>query len=206
MSDDVLPSVLSIRYLASIMGGRRGMVFGAYPGIELRREGSSVVDAEVDVLAVLRTGGLIVGECKTNARGLTSGELDKLWTAADQVNARATFAATLDSARDCGPLWRLQAAPNGRPHFALTAEHLFDLQIRGSGINGDLFEWRDDHPVPRGQDEPPASAPIDDAFNRFAEGTSTDHQQLRRAPWMTPGFIDSTLPRPASSSTAATML
>ena len=63
------------------------------------------------MLAVLRTGGLIVGECKTNAGGLTSGELDKLWKAADQVGARATFAATLDSARNCDPLWRVQAAP-----------------------------------------------------------------------------------------------
>jgi hypothetical protein len=200
MSDDVLPSVLAIRYIASIMGGKRGMVFGAYPGIELRREGSSEVDAEVDVLAVQRTGGLIVGECKTNARGLTSGELDKLWKAADRVGARATFAATLDSARNCDPLWRVQTAPNGRPHFALTAEHLFDLQIRGSGINGDLFEWRDDHPVPRGQDEPPGPAAIDEAFSRFAEGTATDYQQLHRAPWMNPQLIDPTR-MPATSDT-----
>jgi hypothetical protein len=192
MGDDVLPSVLAIRYIASIMGGKRGMVFGAYPGIEFRQEGSSMVDAEVDVLAVLRTGGLIVGECKTNARGLTSGELTKLWKAADQVGARATFAATLDSARNCDPLWRMKADPNGRPHFALTAEHLFDLQIRGSGNNEDLFEWRDDYRLPRGQDEPFGPAATDEAFSRFAEGTSTDHQQLRRAPWMTPKFIDPT--------------
>ncbi|MCZ0730905.1 hypothetical protein [Mycolicibacterium iranicum] len=192
MADDVLPSVLAIRYIASIMGGKRGMVFGAYPGIELRTNGSSVIDAEFDVLAVLRTGGLIVGECKTNARGLTSGELDKLWKAADQVDARATFAATLDSARNCDSLWRVQSAPNGRPHFALTAEHLFDLQVTGSGINKDLFEWRDDYPTPRGQEGPPGSDAIDAAFSRFAEGTSTDHQQLRRAPWMSPEFIDPT--------------
>ena len=192
MSDDVLPSVLAIRYIASVMGGRRGMVFGAYPGIEFRHEGSSVVDAEVDVLAVLRTGGLIVGECKTNARGLTSGELTKLWKAADQIGARATFAATLDSSRSCDPLWQVKADPNGRPHFALTAEHLFDLQIRGSSANEDLFEWRDEYRVRRGQTEPLGSAAIDEAFSRFAEGTSTDRQQLRRAPWMTPKFIDPT--------------
>jgi hypothetical protein len=200
MGDDVLPSVLAIRYIASIMGGQRGMVFGAYPGIEFRQEASSVVDAEVDVLAVLRTGGLIVGECKTNARGLTSGELAKLWKAADQVGARATFAATLDSARNCDPLWRVKADPNGRPHFALTAEHLFDLQVSGPGVNEDLFEWRDDYRVPRGQEEPLGSAAIDEAFSRFAEGTSTDHRQLRRAPWMTPKFIDPTR-LPAASDT-----
>lgn len=200
MSDDVLPSVLAIRYIAAAMGGRRGLVFGAYPGIEFRREGSSLVDAEVDVLAVLRTSGLIVGECKTNARGLTSGVLDKLWKAADQVGARATFAATLDSARNCDPLWRVQADPNGRPHFALTAEHLFDLEIRSSSINEDLFQWRDDHPASRRKDEPAGSAAIDEAFSRFAEGTSTDYQQLRRAPWMSPEFIDPTR-LPAASDT-----
>jgi hypothetical protein len=35
-----------------------------------------------------------------------------------------------------------------------TAERLFDLQLRGSNINRDLFEWRDNHPAPWGQEEP----------------------------------------------------
>jgi hypothetical protein len=190
MSHDVLPSVLAIRYIASVMGGRGGMVFGAYPGIEFRRDASSPVDAEVDALVVLRTGGIIVGECKTNARGLTSGELDKLWMAADQIGARATFAATLDTAQACGPLWREQAAPNGRPHFALTAEHLFDLQARGPDGQGDLFEWRDAPPGPRGPDEPAGWEAVDEAFSRRTEGSATDYRQLRRAPWMSPEFID----------------
>jgi hypothetical protein len=114
MGDDVLPSVLAIRYIASVMGGRRGMVFGAYPGIETRHEGSSVVDAEVDVLAVLRTGGLIVGECKTNARGLTSGELDKLWRAADQVDAR-------NIRRDTGQCAQLRSSMAGAGRTQRTA-------------------------------------------------------------------------------------
>jgi hypothetical protein len=44
------------------------------------------------------------------------------------------------------------------------------------------------------------SAAIDEAFSRFAEGTSTDHQQLRRAPWMTPKFIDPTRLPPTSDT------
>ncbi|ORB76956.1 hypothetical protein BST46_27205 [Mycobacterium timonense] len=191
MSHDVLPSVLAIRYIASVMGGRGGMVFGAYPGIEFRRDAASPVEAEVDVLVVLRTGGMIVGECKTNARGLTSGELDKLWRAADSVGARATFAVTLDRAQACGDLWRAQSAPNGRPHFALTAEHLFDLQVRGPSYGEDLFEWRDDPPAPRGPDGEPAQwAGVDEAFSRYTEGSGTDYVQLRRAPWMAPDFVD----------------
>jgi hypothetical protein len=191
MSHDVLPSVLAIRYIASVMGGRGGMVFGAYPGTEFRRDAASPVEAEVDVLAVLRTGGIIIGECKTNARGLTSGELDKLWKAADEVGARATFAATLDRAHACGPLWREQAAPSGRPHFALTAEHLFDLHIRGPAYNEDLFDWRDDPPGPRGLGGEPAEwTAVDEAFSGYTEGSATNYLQLRRAPWMSSEFID----------------
>lgn len=210
MSHDVLPSVLAIRYISSVMGGRGGMVFGAYPGIEFRRGAASPVEAEVDALVVLRTGGLIIGECKTNARGLTSGELGKLWNAADAVGARATFAATLDRAQACDPLWRERAAPNGRPHFALTAEHLFDLQMRGRSYSEDLFDWRDDPPGPRALGgEPPDWAAVDQAFGRYTEGSATDYLQLRRAPWMSSDFVDpmrmppedtGDAPRPAAST------
>ncbi|MBV8861265.1 MAG: hypothetical protein JO259_05310, partial [Mycobacterium sp.] len=190
MSHDVLPSILSIRYIASELGGRRGIIFGAYPGIEFRQKGSTTVDAEIDALIILRTGGFILGECKINARGLTEEELNKLWTAAETVGARATFAATLDRASNCGPLWRERTAPNGRPHFALTAEHLFDLGFTGgSPVH---FEWRDDYPPSPGTLEPPDPAAIDEALNRYLEGSSTDYHQLRRAPWMHPDFVDPT--------------
>jgi hypothetical protein len=190
MSHDVLPSILSIRYIASVLGSRRGLVYGAYPGIEFRQKGSAQVDAEVDVLVILRTGGVILGECKISARGLTPEELDKLWRAADSVGARATFAATLDRASNCGPLWRETAAPNGRPHFALTAEHLFDLEIRGAAAHEDLFEWRDNYPAMGGIAEPPDPSAIDKAFSDYVEGSSTNYDQLGRAPWMSPDFID----------------
>lgn len=193
MNHDVLPSVLSIRYIASVMGGRRGMVFGAFPGIEFRQRGSAKVDAEVDALIVLRTGAIIVGECKTNARGLTRGELDKLWAAADQIGARATFAATLDEASNCGLEWRERSAPNGRPHFALTAEHLFDRQPGGPAVNKDLFEWRENYSTPPasfGERRPPDRAKIDKAFSDYLEGAAIDYNQLWRAPWMSSDFIN----------------
>lgn len=201
MSHDVLPSVLAIRYIASVMGVRDGMVFGAYPGIELRRDAASKVEAEVDVLAVLRTGGVIIGECKTNARGLTSEELNSLWKAADQIGARATFGATLDRAQVCGPLWKTRTAPNGRPHFALTAEHLFDLQMQGPTVNEEIFDWRDDPAAPRGASEPAGWAAVDEAFSRHTEGSATDYLQLRRAPWMSTKFIDPMRMPPGSGVT-----
>ena len=190
MSHDVLPAILSIRHIASVMGGQHGMVYGAYPGIEFRRRGLTKIDAEVDVLVVLRTGAMMVGECKVNARGLTKGELTKLWEAADQIGARATFAATLDEASNCGPEWRERAAPNGRPHFSLTAEHLFDLHVRGAAIDADLFEWRDTYPTMLGTQQPPDRAKIDKAFSDYVEGTATDYSRLWRAPWMSPEFIN----------------
>jgi hypothetical protein len=85
MSHDVLPSILAIHYLATTLGAT--MLFGAYPGVDFRVRGQVQVGAEADVLVVLRTGGFILGECKTNARGLTEGELDKLFAAvASQVS------------------------------------------------------------------------------------------------------------------------
>lgn len=193
MHHDVLPAILSIRYIASVMGGRHGMVFGAYPGIEFSQRESNRVDAEVDALIVLRTGAIIVGECKTNARGLTAAELNKLWAAADQIGARATFAATLDEASNCGPEWREQSAPSGRPHFALTAEHLFDRQSWGSASQSELFEWRDNYPSPFGssrEQHAPNQARLDKEFSDYLEGTATDYTQLKRAPWMNTAFID----------------
>jgi len=84
MSHDVLPCVLSMRYVSSVLGGKQS-VFGAYPGVEFRKPDSAKVEAEADVLVILRNGALILGECKTSARGLKPEELEKLWTAADHV-------------------------------------------------------------------------------------------------------------------------
>ena len=186
MSHDVLPCVLSMRYVSAVMGGKPS-VFGAYPGVEFRRPDSAEVDAEVDVLVILRNGALILGECKTNARGLKPEELEKLWASADQVGARATFAATLDRASDCGAEWRTMEAPGGRPHFALTAEHLFDLECMGPAFGEDLFEWRDDYFPRRNRDIEDATIQdeelVDKRFSDYVERTGKDYEQHVRAPW-----------------------
>lgn len=188
MSHDILPCVLSMRYLSSVLGGKES-VFGSYPGVEFRQPDSTKVDAEADVLVVLRNGALILGECKSNARGLKPEELEKLWASADRLGARATFAATLDRASNCGPEWRTVEAPSGRPHFALTAEHLFDLDCMGPVHGEDLFEWKDDYysHLDGGGDGEGAIADqeklIDKEFNDYAERTGKDYQQHFRAPW-----------------------
>ena len=156
------------------------------PGSSFVEPGSVKVGAEADVLAVLRNGALVIGECKTTARGLRDDTLEDLWKAADRVGARATFVATLDRAANCGEDWKIQAAPSGRPHFALTAEHLFDLQCIGPLLNQELFEWRADY----GDGSPWGSsggvsreAAVDAAFSDYVERTGKDYEQHHRAPW-----------------------
>jgi hypothetical protein len=176
-----------MRYVSSVLGGKQS-VFGAYPGVEFRRPDSTTVEAEADVLVILRNGALILGECKTSARGLKPGELEKLWTAADQVGARATFSATLDRAAECGAEWRTLETPGRRPHFALTAEHLFDLDCNGTVFGEDLFEWRDDYlpQLNRGPDDATTQdreLMVDKAFSDYVERTGKDYEQHYRAPW-----------------------
>ena len=176
-----------MRYVSSVLGGKQS-VFGAYPRVEFRRPDSTTVEAEADVLVILRNGALILGECKTSARGLKPEELEKLWTAADQVGARATFSATLDRAAECGAEWWTLETPGRRPHFALTAEHLFDLDCNGPVFGENLFEWRDDY-LPRFSRGPnDATAQdrellVDKAFSEYIERAGKDNEQPHRAPW-----------------------
>jgi hypothetical protein len=183
MSHDVLPCVLSMRYVSSLMGGKQS-VFGAYPGVEFRLPGSADPDGEADVLVVLRNGGIILGECKANARGLKAEELDKLWRAAELIGARATFAATLDRASNCEAEWRHQSSPSGRPHFALTAEHLFDLRCMPPVAGQELFDWKDDYP-PGPDLDADRERLLVNSFNDYVQKTGEDDEQPYREPWMT---------------------
>lgn len=187
MSHDVLSHVLAMRYVCGELGGRP-LVFGGYPGVEFRNSDSERVTAEADVMVVLRNGEIILGECKANARGLSQEELDKLWGSADQLGARATFAATLDRAANCGEEWRVTENSAGRPHFALTAEHLFDLGGTVGSSGEDLFSWRADYSPRFDADNQELvgadlSARIDEEFSTYVERTATDYDQHTRAPW-----------------------
>lgn len=186
MSHDVLSHVLAMRYVCNELGAR-SFVFGGYPGVEFRKPDSDRVEAEADVIVVLRNGEIVLGECKANARGLSSEELDKLWGAADHLGARATFAATLDRAANCGQEWRVTEGPTGRPHFALTAEHLFDLR-GGIGSHEDLFAWRADYSPRFNANREQITGVelerrIEEEFARYVERTANNYDQHTRAPW-----------------------
>lgn len=144
MEHDTLPSILAIRHIVGMLdSSRSGAIFGAYPGVELLEPNGRLVCAEFDTVVILATGKWVVGECKTRQRGLTDGELRKLWVAADRVGAPTTFAATLDAGHICEEPWRRTVDDNGRPHFGLTASHLYDLAQFPPLGNDDFFSWRD---------------------------------------------------------------
>lgn len=112
-------------------------------------------DATADGLIILRSAGLVVGEWKTSARGLTGDELDKLWKAADQVGARAHFRGDAGSS----PQLRASMARAGRAQRSAAlrtdcratvrpAADRSQWQSRLASANHDLFEPRDDYPTP----------------------------------------------------------
>lgn len=178
MNSDGLPPILAMRYISEIL---RDSVFGAYPGVELFEYDSRQPFVEVDCLVLLRNGQWLLGECKTRARGLNERELSKLWESADRVGATATFCATLDRASQCGDLWRVTEDPKGRPHFSLTAEHLYDLQAIGPVHGEDFFGWREEYrSIPQG------NGSEDEARKNFGEHLLLQQgsdQKWRRARW-----------------------
>ena len=178
---DVFPSVLAIRHLSRIL--RRDSVFGAYPGMELLPLDGKDVIAEFDVVVILANGEWIVGECKTRQRGLGQTDLEKLWAAADRVGARGTFAATLDHGSVCSDVWRTANDPNGRPHFALTAGHLYDLPTNPTHRGNDLFVWREDLFRLPPDAEMTQEESVRKAFGDYLLRRTDDPNKRGRAPW-----------------------
>ena len=170
-----------MRYISRIL--ERQSVFGAYPGIELLEVGGKEVIAEFDVVILLANGQWIVGECKARQRGLNEAELDKLWEAADRLGATATFAATLDVGSSCFELWRHTEDPKGRPHFALSAGHLYDLPTFPAVYGEDLFGWRQDLIKLRPDAEMTEEAFVRKAFGDYLLRRSDDPAKRERAPW-----------------------
>lgn len=183
MSHDVLPSILAARHIGRVLDGRAGPVFGMYPGVELLEKDSNTVIAEIDLLVVLTNGEWLVGECKNQARGLNDVELCKLWTAADRVNSPTTFAVTLDKSENCSDLWKGTEDPNGRPHFSLTAEHLYDLQTIGPAYGEEFFAWRDDFPRWPHDAEQDSDALVNKRFGNYLLRKDEDPGRRARAPW-----------------------
>jgi hypothetical protein len=178
---DVLPHLLAVRHISRIFD--HATVFGAYPGVELLELDEKEVIAEFDAVVVLANGRWIVGECKVNQRGLNDIELNKLWAAADRVDATATFVATLDTGSTCSDVWRETTDPNGRPHFALTAGQLYDLPTYSAAYGDDLFSWREDLVRLPPDSEMTQEEFVRNAFGEYLLRRTDDPSKRARAPW-----------------------
>ncbi|WP_370026324.1 hypothetical protein [Planotetraspora sp. GP83] len=146
VSSDAIAHVLALRFLTELFRSsfaEVGPIFGGYPGVNFREPGSATVIGEADVLLVLADGGIAIGECKTRAAGLVEEELAKLAALADRLDASWTFVATLDPSSACDSNWRINPNGDKRPHFALTAEHLYDAQPVAILGGRNPLEWRD---------------------------------------------------------------
>jgi hypothetical protein len=143
LKTDAIVHALTLRYFSELFSpasDRVGPIYGGYPGVTIRRQGTRDALGEADVMFVMRDGRIGIGECKTRAAGLTTSELEKLATLADVLDASWTFVATLDRAATCGEVWR-SAPTSNVPHFALTAEHLYELAPFNS-LSNEPFAWR----------------------------------------------------------------
>ena len=178
---DVLSHILALRHISKILSWPA--VFGAYPGIELLEIGSKEVIAEFDAVVILANGEWIVGECKARQRGLNQTELQKLWDGADRVGAVATFAATLETGSSCSDLWRQTQDTNNRPHFALSAGHLYDLPAFPTLYGEDLFGWRDEFVTLPSDAEMTQQEFVRKAFGDYLLRRTDDPKKRSRAPW-----------------------
>jgi hypothetical protein len=150
---DAIVHALALRFVTSLFRpsfGHVGPIFGGYPGVTLRRPGENDPLGEADVMFVMIDGGLGVGECKSRAGGLTEDEVAKLGQLAEAVNASWTFTATMDRSSACGPLWRQNPTGGSRPHYALTAEHLFDSTPLNA-LGSEPLGWRTSYRKPSGE-------------------------------------------------------
>jgi hypothetical protein len=144
---DAIVHALALRFFSELFHpsfGQIGPLFGGYPGVTLRRHGEKDPLGEADVLFVMMDGRVGVGECKTRAAGLIVEEVNKLRALAEAVDAAWTFTATLDRASACGPLWHDSPTAGRVPHYALTAEHLYDL-APVNALGTEPLAWRNSY-------------------------------------------------------------
>ncbi|MCF7552258.1 hypothetical protein [Pseudonocardia sp. WMMC193] len=184
-SADVLSHLFAQRYFDHLYSSGDGdsFIYGSYPGVEFLDDAGSVI-GEADVLLVTMDGGLVVGECKTRAGGLTEDELAKLWRVCDALDASASFVATLDSSAKCNEIWRTRSV-TGRPHFALTAEHLYEF-TPVNAVGDKPLEWRE-HYRPYGAKSREANeAEIVEEFAKHLGNMSSWQDTFRLPGWRLP--------------------
>jgi len=140
IGEDAITHLLAMRWWYDLFAGDR-FLYGAYPGVTLRRSDSSDDIGEADVLLVFSNGWMVPGECKLRSSGWTEEESRKLNAIADALDSPWSFIATPQWARECTEAWRTASEPEDRPRFVLTGEHLFDLRVVWA-LGANPLSWR----------------------------------------------------------------
>jgi hypothetical protein len=118
---DVLPHVLTLRWLRELLGGYG--LYGGHPGVEIREGGKLI--GEADVVLLFSDASLALGECKLNPAALTDSEVEKHELLADRVGATWTFYSTPRWSTECGaPSTELSRRLPERVRCVLTAEQV----------------------------------------------------------------------------------
>lgn len=146
VDSDALSHVLALRWWCEYFSSafRRSYLYGAFPGVEFKRRGSSETIGEADVLLVFTDGSLVAGECKRGPIGLNETELGKLDRLSAALDSSWDFVATIAPGRECSQVWRdLAERDSSRPRLVLTGDQLFDALIMRQ-LGADEFAWRGD--------------------------------------------------------------
>jgi hypothetical protein len=143
VGEDAISHLLALRWFYDLFSGDRKVLYGAYPGVTIRRAGSTKDIGEADVLLVFSNGWLVPGEVKLRSSGWSAEDVWKLDILTEALDAPWSFVATPQWAEECSDAWRKAAVEGPRPRFALTGEHLFERSVLWR-LGDNPFSWRAD--------------------------------------------------------------
>jgi hypothetical protein len=78
VGEDAISHLLALRWFYDLFSGDRKVLYGAYPGVTIRRAGSTKDIGEADVLLVFSNGWLVPGEVKLRSSGWSAEDVWKL--------------------------------------------------------------------------------------------------------------------------------
>ncbi|OEJ21681.1 hypothetical protein AS594_39960 [Streptomyces agglomeratus] len=99
IDDDSVYHALIMRWLVAVLGDRRNYLVGAHPGVEFRRAGQLI--GEADILVLLADGSMIPVEVKRHGAALTTEEVRKLRIIADALGSPTIMLGAGDSRSNC---------------------------------------------------------------------------------------------------------
>lgn len=101
IDDDSIYHALIMRWIVSTLGSRRDYLVGAHPGVEFRKDGQLL--GEADIVVLLADGTMIPTEVKRHGKALVAEEVTKLRAIARALGSPAVLLGAGDRRSDCPP-------------------------------------------------------------------------------------------------------